>query len=786
MSLLNLYNYKSSRYNPYYLKLLPVASRERPPQAREFEDIQDIIISPINGYTKCSFNDYELLSGLQVVKLLNNSITLSSSRILLNDYPLIVETQQETITSNSSSFIVYIVIDVTKQDNRYQVSYKLNTKEGYPLIQVTDTNYKYLFKDKSRDYIRQQLFEIYGNFIGSGLVYRDKCVSPGTAYVSGNKINFSYHTPITTSLNKYRLIIRDKNIVVIDTTTKLDPINELELGVYKDNVWTPTLYNKQIKNKDILILEKNLNKLRDYLLETALLQPIDTTSNLITDTFNSTNNADTSNPLFDCDIEQGSLILNKFSRVTNDVFINNIDTNTKIINNNPNVIIQNYTSKKYLSQLNQDSFITIGLSKKGVLTLGPSKLDTSVYKRTSDVTTLLTQTLINAQVYGLTPNSSDFRLTIGDKLLSTIITTNDKGYSSFSFSIPKGSSINDVITIQNSTSSATSSLYNSTYAVDTSYVGQTINIEEDNTTLVGGTIYIRKVNTTASVLKIILTKFTDKPQEVIAQTVIDNNQIKTSFNGTTPTEFTWELPITLSKGTYSFIVSSINSPTDIFISNTSNINNSYLFTSDANQTGITTYLNKDIKFELSTAIYSKSSVPNTLTIKDNIDKFEYVYYPGKFKINNIEYTNEAPINKTNSVDIVLDVNKYTLVNPVLVSSNKTDSTYISKTIRTNSKYYNVYLEMDAIILDSTSVKVYISSNEGYSWEELVAPSKYLIDGNDQTYKYLYYKDLTETISIINREGKITEATRNYLTIKIDLATQSNNKPIVKGYKAYVR
>ena len=60
MSILNLSNYKSNRYNPHYLKLLPVASRERPPQAKEFEDIQDIIINPINNYTKNNFNEYEM------------------------------------------------------------------------------------------------------------------------------------------------------------------------------------------------------------------------------------------------------------------------------------------------------------------------------------------------------------------------------------------------------------------------------------------------------------------------------------------------------------------------------------------------------------------------------------------------------------------------------------------------------------------------------------------------------------------------------------------------------
>jgi hypothetical protein len=59
--------------------------------------------------------------------------------------------------------------------------------------------------------------------------------------------------------------------------------NEIDLGTYIDNIWTPNLTNKQIKNKDIKVIEDNLNKLRDYLLETALLKPIDTTSNLITD-----------------------------------------------------------------------------------------------------------------------------------------------------------------------------------------------------------------------------------------------------------------------------------------------------------------------------------------------------------------------------------------------------------------------------------------------------------------------------------------------------------------------
>ena len=786
MSILNLYNYKSSRYNPYYLKLLPVASRERPPQATEFEDVQDIIINPINNYTKCNFNDYEILSGLKVLNINSNSITLTSSRILLNNFPVIIETDQTTIQSLLTSYIVYIKIDIIKQDNKYISSYLFNTKEGYPLIQVTNSTYKFLTNNKSKDYIKQQLFEIYGNFISWGLVFKNGCVSPGVAYINGDKIYFPYHTQITTDLTFYRVIIRDKSIVVIDSKTKLDPINDLEIGTYRQSNWTPALQNKQIKNKDILLLERNLNKLRDYLLETALLKPIDITSNLITDTFNNTDNADINHPLFDCDIEQGNLILNKFSRITKDVFINNKDSSTKIINGNPNVIIQDYTPKEYISQTTSDSFVTVGLTKKGILTVGPTNIDTSIYKRTSDREIILTQTIVNAQAYGLSPNSSDFRLTVGDKLISTIITTNSKGEAFFSFTLPANSSLNDVITVQNNSSSATSSLYNSNYPIDTSYVGQTINIEEDNTTLVGGSIYIRKVNSATPLIKIVLTKFNDKPQEVLTQTIVNNNQITTSVDGKTATDFTWDVPITLSKGTYSILISSINSPIDIFVSTTSNLVNSYLFSLDVNQTNIVTQLNKDLKFKLNTAIYTTNSITNTLTVNDNIDRFEHIYYPGKFTINNIEYNNEAEINKTDSVDLVLNINKYAYVYPVLISSNKTLSTYISKTIRTNFKYSNIYLELDAVVLDSTAVNVYLSSNEGYSWEELTNPSRYLIDGNDQTYRYIYNKDLNETVSIINREGNITDATRNYLTIRIDLSTESNNKPIVKGYKSYVR
>ena len=201
---------------------------------------------------------------------------------------------------------------------------------------------------------------------------------------------------------------------------------------------------------------------------------------------------------------------------------------------------------------------------------------------------------------------------------------------------------------------------------------------------------------------------------------------------------------------------------------------------------ITSFLNKDLKFVLYKPIYTTTKAPITITVKDNIDKFDTIYYPGKFRINNIEYTNFAPVNLTNEANITLDINKYSIVNPILISTNKTKSTYISKTIRTNFSYSNVYLELDAIILDATSVKVYISSNEGYTWEELTIPIKYLIDGNDNTYKYIYNKDLTPLTRIINSISNTTQATRNYLTIRIDLATQSDNKPIVKGYKCYVR
>jgi hypothetical protein len=824
MSIPNLSNYKSNRYNSTYLKLLPVAIRERPPQAKEFEDIQDIVINPINNYTNSNFNTYEVLSGLKVISFTpSTSITLSSARILLNNYPIIIETDQVTITATSSSYIIYLQVNITKQDNKYIYSYSFNTNSiGYPLLQINNTSINLLTKSLSNDYVRQAMYEIYGNFISRGLVYTNSCITPGIAYIKGERVNFPYHTAINSNLTNYRVIIQNKAITTLPIQVQLDPNNMLDLGVYKNNKWHPNLYNKQIKNNDINYLEKGLDGIRDYLLETALLKPIDTTSNLITDSFNNKNNADTSSILFDCDLEQGALIINKFSRITRDVSINNgTTTNTKIVNNSPNIIIQNYTKTPLISQLTSDSFISTSISTRGVLKLGPIKLDTSIYKTTSDVTTLLTQTIINAEVYGLTANSSNFTLTIGSKLISTIITTDNVGFAKFSFSLPTGSSINDIITIQNSTSSATSSLQDTTYSVDNTYVGQTFNIDTDNTTIVEGSIYIRKVTTANPLIKVLITKYVNnQPQEVIGQSIINNNNIKTSDTGLVSTDFVFDFPITLSKGQYALVITSVNSSIDLFISNTSTLTNSNLFSYTNNQiqerratgliypppiegntnlperraTGlifplpieITSFLNKDLKFVLYKPIYTTTKAPITITVKDNIDKFDTIYYPGKFRINNIEYTNFAPVNLTNEANITLDINKYSIVNPILISTNKTKSTYISKTIRTNFSYSNVYLELDAIILDSTFVKVYISSNEGYTWEELTIPIKYLIDGNDNTYKYIYNKDLTPLTRIINSIGNTTQATRNYLTIRIDLATQSDNKPIVKGYKCYVR
>ena len=801
MSIPNLSNYKSNRYNSTYLKLLPVAIRERPPQAKEFEDIQDIVINPINNYTNSNFHTYEVLSGLKVISFTpSTSITLSSARILLNNYPIIIETDQVTITTTSSSYIIYLQVNITKQDNKYIYSYSFNTNSiGYPLLQVNNTSINLLTKSLSNDYVRQTMYEIYGNFISRGLVYTNSCITPGVAYIKGERINFPYHTAINTNLTNYRVIIQNKAITTLPIQVQLDPNNMLDLGVYKDNKWHHNLYNKQIKNSDINYLEKGLDGIRDYLLETALLKPIDTTSNLITDSFNNKNNADTSSILFDCDIEQGNLLINKFSRITRDISINNgTTTNTKIVNNSPNIIIQNYTKTPLISQLTSDSFISTSISTRGVLKLGPIKLDTSIYKTTSDVTTLLTQTIINAEVYGLTTNSSNFTLTIGSKLISTIITTNNKGFAKFSFSLPTGSSINDIITVQNSTSYATSSLQDTTYSIDNTYVGQTFNIDIDNTTIVEGSIYIRKVTTANPFIKVLITKYVNnQPQEVIGQAIINNNNIKTSDVGLVSTDFVFDFPITLSKGQYALVITSVNSSIDLFISNTSTLTNSNLFSYGNDQTlerrptifplpiEVSSFLNKDLKFVLYKPIYTATKAPITITVKDNIDKFDSIYYPGKFRINNIEYTNFAPVNLTNEANITLDIDKYSIVNPVLISTNKTKSTYISKTIRTNFSYSNVYLELDAIILDATSVKVYISSNEGYTWEELTIPIKYLIDGNDNTYKYIYNKDLTPLTRIINSIGNTTQATRNYLTIRIDLATQSDNKPIVKGYKCYV-
>lgn len=789
MSIPNLSNYKSSRYNNSYLKLLPVASRERPPQAKEFEDIQDIVINPINNYVKCNFNNYEVLSGLKVISITNaTSITLSASRILLNDYPVIIETEQTVLTVTTSIYTIYLQVSISIENNKYVYSYLFNTTGiGYPILQVNNITTTLLTKDLQDDYIRSALYEIYGNFVSTGLVYTNGCITPGIAYIKGQKINFPYHIPITTNLTNYKVVISNKVITTLPINIQLDSNNMLELGTYNNNKWQPNLYNKLIRNSDIAYLEKGLDGIRDYLLEAALLKPIDTTSNLITDTFNNTNNADTSNILFDCDIEQGSLLINKFSRVTKDVTINNgTNTNTKIINSSPNVIVQNYVKTPFISQLTNDSFITTGISTRGILKLGPSNLNTTIYKTTSDVITLLTQTIINAEVYGLTSNSSNFTLTVGSKLVSTLITTDASGSAKFSFSLPAGSSIGDIITVQNSTSSATSSLLDTAYSNDNTYVGQTFNIDSDNTTIVEGSIYIRRVTSTNPLIKVLITRYVEGPQEIVAQTIINNTSITTSVDGSLSTDFIFDLPVTLSKGTYSLLISSINSSIDLFISNSSVIPNSNLFSVDAASTTTTNSLNKDLKFVLYKPIYNSDKAPTTITIKDSIDKFDTIYYPGKFKVNNLEYINSAPINLSNEANITLDVDKYSIVSPVLISTNKTESTYISRTIRTNFSYNNVYLELDAIIPDATSVKAYISSNEGYSWNELTLPTNYLVDGNDNTYRYVYNNTLSTLTSIINSTGNTTQATRNYLTIRIDLSTQSDNKPIVKGYKCYVR
>jgi hypothetical protein len=788
MSIQSLSNYKSARYMSSYLKLLPVASRERPPQAKEFEDIQDILINPIYQYAKTAFNDVEVLSGLRLLRITPSSITLSPGRILLNNYPLVVETQQEVISINSASFTLYLDLLFTVDSTSIALDYTITTtasNTAIPILRVDAGILSPLTKSRSEDYIQQQLFEIYGNFVSWGLTYNDNCVSPGVVYINGTRYSYPYHSPVTTTLSNYVLVVNRLGIQALNPLIKLDSNSSVLLGYYLDGKWQPNKYAYQITSKQIRTIETGLAGLRDYLLESTILTSIDTTSNLLADTFNNEDKADTYHVLYDCEIFNGSLSIGKLTRLTNSVAISNNNTNVKLVNGQPSILIQNYTATPYIQQKLSDSFITTNISSRGILKLQYPKLNTSIYKSTKEVTTLLTQLIVNAEVYGLTPNSSEFSLTIGSILISTSISTNASGYAAFSFSLPARSSINDVITVQNAKSSATSSLLDNSYGVDNTYIGQTFEVTAP-TTLVELDIYIRRVTTNNPLIKVLVARYTDKPQEVIGQAIVELNNIRASVDATLPTRCVFDVPITLSKGIYCLLICTPNSPIDLFISNQSLVTNGYLFTQDAAQTTTTQYLNKDLMYTLYSANYVNSTGKAVLTINDALSKFDHLYYPDSFKINNIEYINEASTNSTNSLPITIDVNKYAYIRPCLISSKQDKAIYVSKTIRTNFAYSTVYAELDAIILDSTYVDLYISSNQTYTWEKLNSNYRYLVDGNDQTYKYVFEVPLNKLVKVVTQQGTNTQATRNYLTVRIDLRTESDNRPLVKAYKVYVK
>ncbi|MBD2201530.1 DUF4815 domain-containing protein [Calothrix sp. FACHB-1219] len=307
-------------------------------------------------------------------------------------------------------------------------------------------------------------------------------------------------------------------------------------------------------------------------------------------------------------------------------------------------------------------------------------------------------------------------------------------------------------------------------------------------------------------------------KEVLSQGDLYLSAITTSSNGSSLTNIQLDKPAFLSKGKQYAIVISSNVPSNLEffiatigekdISSNTSIGVQPLIGGElivSKEGAWEKKPNSDLVFNLIQNIPSSLEGIYDFTIENPLDKINSIssilkyYCPPSTSLSFLYNLKgswlplkdvQPLIDSTNFIDIRAVFKSTSYTYPIfyldnsyfIISSNKSSSTWVSKTIDLINPYTNIELSFQYYLPQGTTITPYFSSNAGESWEQFSSDfNPILVDGNIPLYTTtLTVNNLSNTVNISDINGNTSSILRRRLTIRFDLSSQDSNiTPYIK-------
>lgn len=348
-------------------------------------------------------------------------------------------------------------------------------------------------------------------------------------------------------------------------------------------------------------------------------------------------------------------------------------------------------------------------------------------------------------------------------------------------------------------------------------IAQTFFIEEPST-LTSISIAFRKVSSlNIAGIKVAAISIVDASggvpdiQKVLGMAYIYTDQIRTSGNGSTLVETTFDRPVPTSRGQYALVIHPLIQGIEVYIGNAGrpSLKDGIVSTDQLLTTGSLymregnfwqARLEADLTFKLNRALVSSTTSELTFEIEDveSIDQvffelpamlppgtgIEYFYESnnGWVKMEGHSYNLQSPNTRSRFKAVLYNTRRMSpsldLQNlSINANHNKKESTWISITSFFDSAYNNVELILDVYEPKGSKIKPYFSSNAGLTWEPLTLEDSLLIDGNIPLYTNTYRAtSLSDTVVNKSASGSDIRTLRNRFTVRIDF--EINNTAVI--------
>ncbi len=349
-----------------------------------------------------------------------------------------------------------------------------------------------------------------------------------------------------------------------------------------------------------------------------------------------------------------------------------------------------------------------------------------------------------------------------------------------------------------------------------SSIGQTFQVSAP-LILTGVKVAFRKApaltQVSAAYVSITKTKFNVPTEEVIGMGYILSSNIETSADGSKLTEITFDRPVAIDTvGQYALTISPLVPGAELFIAEVGqpNLANSEVSSIQPLVGGelVTkkgqiweTIPSSDLTFELIQGVPGAIKSEVTFQI-EGLEDFHNVEFGTSVQLPQstsfqlfyktagdwILFKNGIPLpTGTKVLDMKMVLQGSSSISPIVdltqtfftLETNLSSSTWISKTVEFDYSYSTVEVSLKYYQPIGTSISVFISSNEGETWEALtlqgdVRDEDTLVDGNIPMYAGTYKGVLGSTVEISDLNGNNSIILRKKLTIRVDFDTKDLN------------